>query len=101
MAGTLYAGFDLARVGSMSCVVTDDVVTGITATVSATKYAHVDLSSVMGTGLYTAFAAAVQTALRAASPTVNYTVSYSSATRAYTITNPHASGFLDFQQSVA
>ena len=87
MATYYLAGWDTAAIGTFSVVVGGTVGSG-TATVAADTYSHTDLSAVMGTGEYTAFAAAVQTALNAVA--VGWTVSYSTATHAYTISNATA-----------
>lgn len=100
MGGTVYAGFNTARIGSLGAVVTDDDVTGVAAAVESGRYAHVDISSVMGTGRYTDLAAAFQAAIRAIT-TVLWTVTFSSTTRAYTITNPDNDGFIDFREGTA
>lgn len=93
MAGTLYAGFDLARVGSMSVVVTDDFVTGETDALPTERYCHIDLQSVMGSGKYDDLASALQAIM----PFGNYLVSYSSSTRLYTIfTSDSVNVTLDF-----
>jgi hypothetical protein len=88
MATYYLAGWDTAAIGTFSVVVGGTVGSG-TATVTASTYAHTDLSSVTGTGTYTAFAAAVQTALNAV--VAGWTVSYSTSTYAYTIS--HATAF--------
>ena len=87
MATYYLAGWDTAAIGTFSVVVGGTVGSG-TATVAADTYAHTDLSAVMGTGEYTAFAAAVQTALNVVA--VGWTVSYSTTTHAYTIANATA-----------
>jgi hypothetical protein len=87
MATYYLAGWDTAAIGTFSVVVGGAVGSG-TATVAADTYSHTDLSAVMGTGEYTAFAAAVQTALNVVA--AGWTVSYSTTTHAYTISNATA-----------
>lgn len=86
MATYYLAGWDTSDIGTFSVVV-GGVGSG-TATVTASTYAHTDLSSVTGTGTYTAFATAVQTALNAVA--AGFTVAYSTAAHTYTITNASA-----------
>lgn len=88
MATYYLTGWDTAAIGTFAVVVGGTVGSG-TATVAADTYAHTDLSTVMGTGEYTAFATAVQTALNAV--VAGWTVSYSTTTHAYTIS--HATAF--------
>jgi hypothetical protein len=88
MATYYLAGWDTAAIGTFSVVIGGTVGSG-TATVTASTYSHTDLSSVTGTGTYTAFATAVQTALNAV--VAGWTVSYSTSTYAYTIS--HATAF--------
>lgn len=88
MATYYLAGWDTAAIGTFSVVIGGTVGSG-TATVTASTYSHTDLSSVTGTGTYTAFATAVQTALNAV--VAGWTVSYSTSTHAYTIS--HATAF--------
>lgn len=87
MATYYLAGWDTAAIGTFAVVVGGTVGSG-TATVAADTYAHTDLSAVMGTGEYTAFATAVQTALNAV--VAGWTVSYSTTTHEYTIANATA-----------
>ena len=88
MATYYLAGWDTAAIGTFSVVIGGTVGSG-TATVTASTYSHTDLSSVTGTGTYTAFATAVQAALNAV--VAGWTVSYSTSTYAYTIS--HATAF--------
>lgn len=76
------AGFDSADLGTLSVAVSGTIGSG-TATVAAGTYCHRDLSSVMGSGEYTAITAAVKTALDAVAGT--WTVSYSTSTNRVTI----------------
>lgn len=90
MAGTLYAGFDLARVGSMGAdfvgTVGDPLSSG-PATITVDTYCHIDISSVPKTADYGDFATAVKTAFDAAVlPNGDeFTVTLSTTTRLYTI----------------
>jgi hypothetical protein len=106
-----YFGFDVAMLsGGLTVIVTDS--SGLlganrTFTVSITSgtFAHIALSSVMGTGEYTAFAAALEAALEAGSALGSvprtYTVSWSSTT-GYTIAvNSGATLTLDLTGSEA
>ncbi len=90
MTSSLFAGWNTDRVGTMTCLLTTSIVTNATVTIPAGKYSHVDMSSVMGTGLYDDLATALQTALFAASPLEDFSVTFSASTRLYTITNAGA-----------
>jgi hypothetical protein len=81
------AGWDTSEIGTFSVVVAGPA--SGTATVTAGTYAHASLASVTGTGTYTSFPTAVQTALNAV--VAGWTVTWSSTTLAYTIA--HASAF--------
>ncbi len=77
MALTYYAGFDFARLGSFSLVVTTDegVPRTITTTISSGTYAHVDMQSLTGTGNYDDFLTILTTAMNAAAATATPTPS--------------------------
>jgi hypothetical protein len=96
MAATIFAGFNTARIGTLNVLLSDAAVTNVEAVLTAGKYSHVDIASVMGTGKYTALAAAVQAALLVASPSADYGVSFSTTTRQYTISNAGNSFTLNF-----
>lgn len=82
MAVLYTMGFDSADLGTLSVAVSGTIGSG-TATVAAGTYCHRDLSSVMGSGKYTAITAAVKAALDAVAGT--WTVSYSTVTNRVTI----------------
>jgi len=87
MVATLYSGLSTARIGSLSFVYDDIFISPTTAAVADGRYCHVNISSVMSTGLYTALALAVQEAGNVASPSGDFAVSFSTTTRRYTISN--------------
>lgn len=95
----LVTGFDLNRVGSMSCVVDDGTDDG-TATVTVARYCHRDLTSLsarLGSGNYDDFATALDAALTAVLTTHGATVSVNLATGVYTLgVNASASPNFDF-----
>ena len=96
MVATIYAGFNTDRIGALTAVFDDSVISPTTVTIIAGRYAHRDLSSVMGTGLYTDLALALQTAVAVASPTSDFTVTFDATTRRYTFTNASNPYQLDF-----
>jgi hypothetical protein len=89
-----YFGFDVAMFfGGLTVIVTDSSGAAganrtFTVAITSGTFAHIDLSSVMGTGEYLAFAAALEAALEAGSALGatprTYTVTWSSTT-GYTI----------------
>jgi hypothetical protein len=82
----LEAGWDFARIGSFSIVMTDDGGGPVTITISTGRYSHSDLSAVMGTGEYTDFATALAAAINANATLENdYSVTWAPATGTYTI----------------
>ncbi|MGE0400845.1 MAG: hypothetical protein AB7T06_29310 [Kofleriaceae bacterium] len=97
----LMTGFNLARVGSMSFNEVDDGTDSGTPVLVASsgRYAHRDLSSVMGSGLYTSFASAVQSALNAVLTTHGCTVTFSASTLRYTLTFAGGPTLVDFSST--
>lgn len=94
-------GWDHAVIGTASIYVTE--ATGplsFTASITSGTHCHTGLNSVLGSGNYTAFSAALKTALDTASAasgnTWTYTVSYTSTTGAYTISAGGGNTALDF-----
>lgn len=90
--GYVEAGFDVGVTGAMSVIVE-----GNTATISSGRYCHSDLAAVLGSGEYTDFATALQSAILSASG-AGYTVTYSrnSGSPIYTISHastPFATAF--------
>lgn len=79
-----FAGWDHAKLGSATLSIQESGGGGVTAvSISSGKYCHIDLTDVIA---YDDFATALKTALDAASPTAKtYTVSFSQATRKYSI----------------
>lgn len=85
MALRYVAGFDLARL-NLTLTLTENVGSPATVTMSSGTYAHETMASYSAVSGYTAFSAALKTALDAASPnTRTYTVTYSTSTGKYTI----------------
>lgn len=84
----LYAGFSASRLGTISISVTDSSAISYTATLSGT-YAHVSLTSLVPDGGYAGFAASLEAALESAAATagsaITWTVTYSTSSMAYTI----------------
>lgn len=79
-----YAGFNLGRLGTLSFDVTADSNTdAYTVTLTSGGYYH-DLADGAG---YVSLASALESALNAAAPVVTWTVTWSNATLAYTITD--------------
>lgn len=78
------AGWNHSVVGSFSMTITGSTGAAFTVTITTGQYAHETMASVLT--VYTAFAAALQTAINAAATAGTYTVSYSTTTFAYTIT---------------
>lgn len=85
MALYIEAGWDFAVIGQFSLQFTDAGGSS-TIVISTGRYAHRDLTSVMGTGEYDDFAGALQAALNAdATLTGVYTVTFAQATGFYTV----------------
>jgi hypothetical protein len=83
-------GFDTTEIGSLSVVLSGTAGSG-PAPIPDGTYCHRDLSSVMGSGKYTAIAAAVKTMLDAVAVNPgSFTVTYSTSTNRYTVSNPDA-----------
>mgnify|MGYP000411933091 CR=1 FL=1 len=82
----LYAGFDLARIGTVSITLTDAGGGPIVVSLATGRFAHIDLSSVMGAGEYDQFDDAFEAAINAA-PTIenDYSLSFNTTTLAYTL----------------
>lgn len=78
-----YAGWDFAKVGTMTFTVTDGGGAHAATAFSAGTYAHPSVSSVVTT--HTQFAATLKTTLDALAGTQVYTVTFSATTGFYTI----------------
>ncbi len=80
------ATWDFESIGAFSITMTDPGGGPVAVSIPTGRYSHRDLSSVLGTGLYTGFAAALQAAI-IAHPTLqnDYSVSWNESTGAYTI----------------
>lgn len=88
MALYLHAGLNVAEIGTISVVIGGTVGSG-TASITTGTYCHTDIATVTGTGTYTSFASAVQSALNAV--VSGWTVSFNTTTQRYTIS--HATAF--------
>ena len=80
-----YTGFDIARLGGFSITVNATAVS-----ITTGKYTHIDMTSVMGAGVYDDFATALDTAITAALGG-SWTVTWDQANLAYVIA--HAPAF--------
>jgi hypothetical protein len=80
----IYAGWNFSSLGTGTLEWTDSSGT-FSVSFTTSTYAHVDLQSVMGTGLYDDFATALQTAMDASASARTFTVTYSTSSMAYTI----------------
>lgn len=93
MALLYIPGFDFGIIGTASCTLTDTSGGPYAISFTSGTYAHSSMESITGTGTYTSFATAFKAALDGtASPRV-YTVSVSTTTLKYTITNDDSSSF--------
>ena len=95
----LAPGFDIARVGTMSCVLDNGAGKTGTGTLVSAKYCHRDITAItaLGSGNYDDFATAVDVAFDAVWTTGPGTVAIDLATSIYTLTcNTSASPNYDF-----
>lgn len=101
MTHRIESGWNVSRVGTHTLSVTGNVSTQ-TVSITTGTYCHTSLAGVLGSGNYTAFAAALKTALDASGASSGaFTVTWSTSTLTYTIVNASANFDLTFPNTAA
>lgn len=83
MAWKLYAGWDFGDVGLFSMVFNDG--SDRTAAIFSGRFCHVDIGSVMGTGIYDDIASRIKSVMDAAGGGVTYAVTFDTSTLRFSI----------------